>query len=158
MFLVPIQIKKMLCYVIHRYKNFDFNYFQIAYDELFFDSVGRNKTKAWSIIQKVFVHVQVNFCHVSLGTKIHLNIGNSAHHIENLTTEFSFNDSYAINVVEPILKPLKEEFLENDNNVNAVVYLSNNEGRVSLTTLVWVSWGLELIDFPNLCMYLQKNS
>ena len=106
-------------------------FFQIAYDDLFFDTVGRDITKAWSNIQKIFVHVQAAFCHASLGTKIHVDIGNSAHHIENLRTEFSFAQDYADNVVDPILRPLTEEMFENDNNVNLVVYLTNNEGTAS---------------------------
>ena len=106
-------------------------FFQIAYDDLFFDTVGRDITKAWSNIQKIFVHVQAAFCHASLGTKIHVDIGNSAHHIENLRTEFSFAQDYADNVVDPILRPLTEEMFENDSNVNLVVYLTNNEGTAS---------------------------
>ena len=105
---------------------------------MFFDTVGRDITKAWSNIQKIFVHVQAAFCHASLGTKIHVDIGNSAHHIENLRSEFSFAQDYADNVVDPILKPLTKEFFENDNSVNLVVYLTNNEGIVLvLVKFLW---------------------
>ena len=141
-------------------------FFQIAYDELFFDSVGRDIAKAWSNIQKIFVHVQAAFCHASLGTKIHVDIGNSAHHIENLRTEFSFAQDYADNVVDPILKPLTKDFFENDNSINLVVYLTNNEGMVLVIALVKVPWNqwifrgriLELIEFSSLCMQLQWKS
>ena len=107
---------------------------------MFFDSIGRDKTKAWRNIEQIFVHIQAAFCHASLGTKVHVDIGNSAHHIENLRSEFSFAQDYADNVVDPILKPLTKEFFENDNSVNLVVYLTNNEGMVLVNALVKFLW------------------
>ena len=95
---------------------------------MFFDSVGRDKTKAWSNIQEVFTHVQAAYCHASLGTKIHIDIGNSAHLINSLRTEFSFAQDYLDNVVDPILKPFTEELIEADNSINLVVYLTSNQG------------------------------
>ena len=109
--------------------------FQIIYDELFFDSIGRDKTKAWRKIEQIFVHIQAAFCHASLGTKIHIDIGNSAHLINNLRTGFDFSQEYLDNVVDPILKPLTEELIRKDNSINLVVYLTSNEGKLFLSFL-----------------------
>ena len=106
---------------------FEFS-FQIAYDELFFDSVDRDASKAWKNIKKVFVHVQAAFCHASLGTKIHINYGNTAMLINGLRDEFNFGADYTNNVIVPIIQPLTKAEMENDSNLNLMVYLTNNVG------------------------------
>ena len=104
------------------------NSFQIAYDELFFDSVDRDDSKAWNNIKKVFVHVQAAFCHASLGTKIHVNYGNTAMLLNDLRDEFSFGEDYANNAIKPILKPLTQAEMEKDSNLNLMIYLTNGIG------------------------------
>ena len=106
---------------------FEFS-FQIAYDELFFDSVDRDASKAWKNIKKVFVHVQAAFCHASLGTKIHINYGNTAMLINGLRDEFNFGADYTNNVIVPIIQPLTKAEMENDSNLNLMIYLTNNAG------------------------------
>ena len=109
------------------YYNFE-NSFQIAYDELFYDSVNRDDSKAWNNIKKVFVHLQAAFCHASLGTKIHINYGENVSLINDLRDEFNFEEDYTNNVVEPIIKPRTKNEMENDINLNLMVYLTNNVG------------------------------
>ena len=104
------------------------NSFQIAYDELFFDSVDRDDSKAWNNIKKVFVHLQAAFCHASLGTKIHINYGNTAMLLNDLRDEFSFGEDYTNNAIVPIIKPLTQAEMEKDSNLNLMIYLTNNAG------------------------------
>ena len=104
------------------------NSFQIAYDELFFDTVGRDESKAWKNIKKVLVHMQVAFCHASLGTKIHINYGDSAILVPNLRDEFNLGEDYTNNVVEPILKPKTKAEMEKDSSLNLMIYLTNSAG------------------------------
>ena len=97
---------------------------------MFFDSVGRNTRKAWKRIQRIFCHVQAAYCHVSLGSKIHVDIGNSAHLVQNLRTEFDFGHTYTTKVVNPTLKPTTRKLIAADPSINLVAYLTNNEGQI----------------------------
>ena len=90
--------------------------------------MNRDDSKAWNNIKKVFVHVQAAFCHASLGTKIHINYGDSAMLLNDLRDEFSFGEDYANNAIEPILKPLTQAEMENDSNLNLMIYLTNGMG------------------------------
>ena len=104
------------------------NSFQIAYDELFYDSVGRDDSKAWKNIKKVLTHVQAAYCHASLGTKIHINYGNTAMLVNDLRDEFNFGDDYKNNVRKKILEPFTKTEMEKDSSLNLMVYLTNNVG------------------------------
>ena len=104
------------------------NLFQVAYDELFYTSVDRDETKAWKNIKKIFVHVQAAFCHASLGTKIHINYGDKAVLVPNLSKVFTLTDDYKKNVFEPILEPLTKTEMEDDSSLNLMVYLTSNKG------------------------------
>ena len=104
------------------------NLFQVAYDELFYNSVDRDETKAWKNIKKIFTHVQAAYCHASLGTKIHINYGNTAMLINGLRDEFNFGADYTNNVIVPIIQPLTKAEMENDSNLNLMIYLTNNAG------------------------------
>ena len=108
------------------------NSFQIAYDELFYDSVGRDDSKAWKNIKQVFVHLQAAFCHASLGTKIHINYGDTAILVPNLrkvyTNQGQLAEDYKNEVVKPILEPFTKTEMEKDSSLNLVVYLTNNNG------------------------------
>ena len=103
------------------------NSFQIAYDELFFDSVGRDNSKAWNNIKRVFVHVQVAYCHASLGTKVHINYGDSAILVNN-RVEYEHTKKYKNDVTKPILEPLTEGEMEKDSSLNLLVFLTNKMG------------------------------
>ena len=104
------------------------NSFQIAYDELFYDSVGRDDSKAWKNIKQIFVHVQAAFCHASLGTKIHINYGDTAILVPNLRKVYTQAEDYKNDVVKPILEPFTKTEMEKDSSLNLVVYLTNNAG------------------------------
>ena len=109
------------------------NSFQIAYDELFYDSVGRDDSKAWKNIKKVLTHVQAAYCHASLGTKIHINYGDTAILVPDLRTEFAIfgqaGEDYRNNVRKKILEPFTKTEMEKDSTLNLVVYLTNNRGQ-----------------------------
>ena len=104
------------------------NSFQIAYDELFFDTVSRDNSKAWNNIKRIFVHVQVAYCHASLGTKVHINYGDSAILVNDLQVEYENTDKYKNDVIKPILEPLTKGEMEKDNSLNLMVFLTNNMG------------------------------
>ena len=72
--------------------------------------------------------MQAAFCHASLGTKIHVNYGDTAMLVNDLRDEFSFEEDYTNNAIKPILMPLTKSEMENDNNLNLMVYLTNNVG------------------------------
>ena len=47
------------------------------YEEALFDLFGRNSSSLIKRIKGAFAHVQAQFCHKSLGTKIHVNVQNA---------------------------------------------------------------------------------
>ena len=72
--------------------------------------------------------MQAAFCHASLGTKIHINFGDTAMLVNDLRDEFNFGDDYKNNVIKPILEPLTKDEMENDSSLNLMIYLTNNAG------------------------------
>ena len=76
--------------------------------------------------------MQAAYCHASLGTKIHINYGDTAILVPDLRTEYAQNgqagEDYENDVVKPILKPFTKTEMEKDSSLNLVVYLTNNVG------------------------------
>ena len=72
--------------------------------------------------------MQAAFCHASLGTKIHINYADTVILINDLRDEFNFGDDYTNNVIVPIIQPLTKAEMENDSNLNLMIYLTNNAG------------------------------
>ena len=48
--------------------------------------------------------------------------------INDLRDEFNFGKDYINNAIIPIIKPLTKAEMENDSNLNLMVYLTNNAG------------------------------
>ena len=72
--------------------------------------------------------MQAAFCHASLGTKIHINYGDTAILVPNLRKVYTHEEEYKNEVVKPILEPFTKTEMEKDSSLNLVVYLTNNAG------------------------------
>ena len=95
----------------------------MSYDEKFFDHVDRDEGKAWNLIQILMLHTQASFCLSSLGSKIHLDIGNSAHRIEGLKP-FHGGDEFKED--KEILNVLTKGWIEEGYNLAAFFTLGMN--------------------------------
>ena len=76
--------------------------------------------------------MQAAYCHASLGTKIHINYGDTAILVPDLRTEYAQDgqagEDYRNNVRKKILEPFTKTEMEKDSTLNLVVYLTNNVG------------------------------
>ena len=60
------------------WKSFEiFVFYQVAYEENYFDYMDRDVEKAKRHIKAAFVHTQAAFCDKSLGTKVHIDVQNA---------------------------------------------------------------------------------
>ena len=100
--------------------------FQAAYDETFFDTVGRDPALAKKKIRGAFVHVQAQFCHPSLGTKIHVNLQNANE--PTLLEGFASKYIYFHKPIYSVLHEKTKSFIEADSSTNLMVYLLSGRG------------------------------
>ena len=100
----------------------------MAYEENFFDYVGRDVEKAIRHIKAAFVHTQAAFCDKSLGTKVHIDVqnANSPIFMEGKRHTICFGCGLMGNFTE-----LTQQEMEKDESTDLMVYVMVGGGGIA---------------------------
>jgi hypothetical protein len=85
--------------------------------------MDRDTKKSIQKIKSLFVHVQAQFCHPSLGTKYHINIQNINEPIFLEHLEFPYDGNTNDPIIKDILKPRTKAELEAEPSTHMIAYL-----------------------------------
>ena len=85
--------------------------------------MDRDTKKSIQKIKSLFVHVQAQFCHPSLGTKYHINIQNINEPIFLEHLEFPYDGNTNDPIIKGILKPRTKAELEAEPSTHMIAYL-----------------------------------